>query len=184
MSKQGWSVVGVFGVLILVCIMSYISAHNRGVSMENNMLAMWKNNEQILGQYGQKIAESAQIPSIQAEDMAKVFTDTLSARYGEGGSNAGMQWIQEQNPNLDSAVYTKLQQMIEAGRDDFKFAQTKFISSKKAYKVATENFWGGMWMGFAGYPKIDFDDYKAITTDRASETFKSGKESAPISLRP
>lgn len=152
------------------------------IAHEQGIKAAWENNENILAQYGQKIAEAAQVPTMQAEDLGKLFQGALGARYGTDGSKAAMQWIQEQNPNLDQATYLQLQRMIEAGRNEFAAAQSRLIDRKRAYETELGSFWRGMWLRVAGYPKIDLAAYKAISTDRARGAFETGAE-APMKLR-
>jgi hypothetical protein len=116
-------------------------------------------------------------------DFKEVTTAAIQGRYGENGSKAVFQWLQEQNPNLDARIYIKLQQLIEAGRDDFKIAQTKLIDVKRQYETALGYFWQGLWLKIAGYPKADLAMYKPITTDRVEQTFQKGKEDGPLKLR-
>ena len=153
---------------------SYISSYNYGNSAEKTIPAEYDNLQNILGQYSLKIKEAAQIPSMQTEDLSKLFTNALGARYGEDGSQAAMQWIQEQNPNLDQSTYVQIQRMIEAGRNKFENHQTKFIDTKRAYEESLGSFWQGMWLGYAGYPKINLDDYTIVTSQHAKDTFESG----------
>jgi hypothetical protein len=118
------------------------------------------------------------------DDLQKVVVGAIQARYGADGSKATMQWLQEQNPSLDPQIYRKLQQIIEAGRDEFKTSQTRLIDVKRNYETNLDFFWSGMWMRLAGYPKINLADYKVVTTDKVEAAFKSGREEAPIKLRP
>ena len=174
-------VVGLVG-LIGIVFMSYVSAYNAANRMENQIVATFEDNKNVLAQYSNRIAEAAQIPAMQRDDLVAVVTAALDARYGEEGSKAMFQFIQEQNPNIDSSVYTQLQRMIEAGRIDFATAQTRLIDQKRVYETALGSFWQGMWMRVAGYPKINLDDYKIVTNSRTEEAFKTGIEE-PMKLR-
>jgi hypothetical protein len=178
-----FSIIGAIVTIAFICIASYVSSYNYGNTSEQEIKAIWENNQNILAQYGQKIQEAAQIPTMQRDDVAKVLTGALGARYGAAGSQASMQWIKEQNPSLDPKVYIHLQELIEAGRDEFKTSQTRLIDAKRAYSTNLGYLWKGMWMHIAGYPKINLDDYKAITTDYAANAFKTGKETGPMQLR-
>jgi uncharacterized protein (UPF0333 family) len=173
-------------VLLLagVAVVSYISASNNGNRMEKQIIAEYDNNKNILASYSQKIAEAAQVPDMMRDDLQKVVVGAIQARYGADGSKATMQWLQEQNPSLDPQIYRKLQQIIEAGRDEFKTSQTRLIDVKRNYETNLDFFWSGMWMRLAGYPKINLADYKVVTTDKVEAAFKSGREEAPIKLRP
>lgn len=174
---------GVIVTLALVLGGSYISAYNTGNRLENGIKASYTDNQNVLSQYSQKIAEAAQIPAMQRDDLKDVVVAALDARYGEEGSKAMFQFIQEQNPTIDSTVYTQIQRMIEAGRNDFRVAQTKLIDQKRVYETNLGSFWGGTWMSIAGYPKINLDDYKIIVNVQTQNTFENGVEDGPIKLR-
>lgn len=174
-----WEIVAILAFSIVATTFiaistSYISAHNYGARAENVIVSEYENMENILGQYSLKISEAAQIPTMQKDDLRDIFSGALQARYGKSGSQASFQWIKEQNPNLDQSTYKKLQQMIEAGRNKFENAQTKFIDTKRVYKTSLDYFWKGMWMRVAGYPKIDLSKYAIISSTHAKETFKTG----------
>lgn len=162
---------------------SYVSAANRGNQLEAGLKATWEDNENILGQYGQKVLEASQVPDMARDDIARVTREAIQGRYGAEGSQAIFQAISEQNPQVDPVLYRNIQQIIEGGRNQFQTGQTRLIDQKRVYETALGTFWGGMWMRIAGYPKVDLAKYKIITTDRASDAFSAGKE-APLQLRP
>lgn len=175
----GVVVAGIVGILVT----SYISAYNTANRMETGIEAAWTDNKNVLAQYSNRVAESAQIPAMQRDDLTQVVTAALDARYGEEGSQAMFQWIQEQNPQIDSTVYTQLQRTIEAGRIDFAAAQTRLIDQKRVYQTALGSFWTGTIMGVAGFPRKDLDEYNIVTNVRTEQSFETGTEEA-IQLRP
>lgn len=164
--------------------LSYVSAYNMGNELENKLKAEYGNNENILAGYSQKVQEAAQVTTMMRDDIVKVTREAISGRYGKDGAQAIFQAITEQNPQVSPQVYIKLQQIVEAGRDEFKNGQTRMIDTKRAYETALGSFWQGKFMAFAGYPKVDLDKFAIISTDSVQETFKNGKEKAPIQLRP
>lgn len=175
-------VVGILAVLGVTVIGSYVSNYNYGNEAEKTIVAEYENLHNVLGQYSVKVKEAAQIPSMQTEDLAKLFNGSIAARYGTDGSQATMQWLKEQNPNLDQSTYLQIQRIIEAGRDEFKNHQTKFIDSKRTYETSLGYLWQGMWLRIAGYPKIDLAAYKTVTSNHAEEAFKTGIDNG-IKLR-
>jgi len=177
------SLVGVIVALVAVLAISYISAFNSGNRMEQGLKATYANNENILAQFGQKVAEVAQVPDMARDDIIAVARAALEGRYGENGSQAVFQMITEQNPSVDPALYRQIQQVIEGGRNEFQNAQTRLIDQKRAYETALGSFWQGMWLRIAGYPKVNLDDFKVISTTRAQQAFEAGVE-APMQLRP
>lgn len=174
----GVAVAGIVGILGV----SYVSAYNTGNRLEQQIRATYEDNQNVLAQYSNRVAEAAQIPAMQRDDLTAVVTAALDARYGEEGSQAMFQWIQEQNPSIDSTVYVQLQRIIESGRLDFQAAQTRLIDQKRVYETALGSFWQGTWMSVAGYPRIDLDNYNIVTNLRTEEAFGSGLEE-PIQLR-
>lgn len=176
----------VTGILVagigIVGITSYISAYNTGNRLERTIEATFTDNQNVLAQYSNRIGEAAQIPAMQRDDLAEVVERALDARYGEEGSQAMFQWIQEQNPQIDSTVYIELQRIINAGREDFRVAQTRLIDQKRVYETALGSFWQGTWLKIAGYPQTDLDQFVIVTNARTDEAFSTGQEEA-IQLR-
>lgn len=128
--------------------------------------------------------EAAQVTDMQRDDLVKITTAAIQGRYGDNGSRASVQFLREQNPALDSKIYVKIQQIVEAGREEFKVNQTRLVDTKRAYETELGSFWSGMWLRIAGYPKINLDDFKIVSTERAQDAFKKGKEDGPLKLRP
>ena len=170
-------------LLAVVGVMNYVSYANYGNRTEQALLAKVENNENIYAQGTQKIVEIAQVPAMYVDDVTKVATAAISGRYGADGSKAVFQMLKEQNPTLDSSMYTKIQQVIEAFRDEFKNNQTQMLDMKRSYKTALGNVWSGMWLSLAGYPKTDLSKFDIVTTDKAADTFKTHRDTG-IQLRP
>lgn len=175
---------GLIALTALVCIGGYVSNANYGVTMETLIQTTYQNNENILAQYGQKVAEVAEVPDMYRDDLIKVTQAAIAGRYGTNGSQAVLQSIKEENPNLDPQLYRQIQEVMESGRNDFQNAQTKLIDIRRQYMSSLGYVWSGFWLKLAGYPKIDLaHNYQPITTERASAVFQSGKEDGPIKLR-
>lgn len=170
----GLTVLGIFAVLGLIAVTSLISANNSGVKQEAGLKNQYSNMEQVLGQYSLKVVEAAQVPTLQKEALKEVAIAALQGRYGENGSQATFQWIQEQNPNVDQSTYLKIQQIIEGGRDNFQNEQTKFLDMKRSYETDLGSFPSGIWLKLLGFPKKSLEDYKLISSEHAQETFATG----------
>lgn len=174
------------GILLIgaAIFASYVAAANRGNAMEQGIKATYSNNQNVLASYAQKVAEVAQVPDMMRADLVTVARAAMEGRYGADGSKAVFQAIAEQNPVVSEKLYLQVQQVIVAGRDEFKTNQAVLIDKKRAYETALNTFWGGMLMRMAGYPKINLAEFKTVTTDAVEQTFKDGKEKGPIQLRP
>lgn len=167
-------IVAVLAVIGFAVFGTYVSYYDRGNEMEQGIIAQYEENQNILSNYSLKVAEAAQVPDMYADDLKEVIGAAMAGRYGEDGSQAVFQWIQEQNPNVDSAVYVQIQRIIEAGRNEFQNGQTALIDKKRTYQTELGSFWGRIWFGIAGYPSINLDDYKVIKSEHSNDAFESG----------
>jgi hypothetical protein len=183
MKYFGIIVAALITVLALVSTTSYITANNYGARVEATLIKERDNNQNILAQYQQAVMEMVQVPAMYKDDLKEVISSEMSGRYGAEGSKANFQWIKEHALNFDSKLYVNIQEKIQAGRKDFERGQTRMLDVRSSYESSLGSFWRGMWLGIAGYPKINLADYKPVVTDRVEETFKAGKESAPLKLR-
>ena len=176
--------IAILGLAIAgICLISYTSAYDYGNKMDNQLISIKANNKNIYAQGTQKVLEIAQVPGMYAEDFGNLIKKDIEGRYGKDGSKATMQWFKERNLTLDVNMYTKIQQVVEAFRNEFQNNQTRMIDVKRSYMTGQGSLWQGFWLRIAGFPKINMADYEAISTDRADEVFKAGKETGPLKLR-
>jgi uncharacterized protein (UPF0333 family) len=173
-------IVGIGGV----AIGTYVSAANQGNRLEVAIKAKYADNENVYAQGTQKIIEIAQVPAMYVEDITKVTSAAIGGRYGADGSKAVFQMLKEQNPQLDSGMYTKIQQVIEAFRNQFQSSQTQLLDQCRSYETLRGNVFGGFLLRLAGYPKMDINKMCTIvSTDKAAATFESKRDTG-IKLRP
>lgn len=174
--------VGLVVISLFIAVASYINAANYGNRAERELEAVWSNNQNVLGQYTLKVQEAAQVPEMYKNDLKEVVTAAVQGRYGEGGSRAVMQWLKEANVPFDSKLYVKMQQIIEAGRNQFQTEQTRMIDVKRGYETNLGYVWRGFWLRMAGYPKIDLAKFKPVVAGDTAKAFESGVQ-APVKLR-
>lgn len=177
------SVLAILAFVLGVPIASYISANNTAANFEARIEGAWDSNRSILSTHQQKVLEIAQVPAMYTDDLKKVIEADVQGRYGKDGSSATMQWIKERNLPFDSTMYTKIQQSIESGRNEFNEGQKTLVDIKQRYEAIRNSAWTGMWMRIAGYPKKDLSKFAIVTTDRTEAAFSTGREAAPLKLR-
>lgn len=183
------TVLALVGVLIAGAIWVAISTANYGNRTEASIKGIWENNQNILGQYTLKVQEAAAVPGMYKDDLKEVMTSVMSARQGPDGSRAMFQFFKEHAIAIDPAMYVKIQQIVEAGRNEFQTAQQRLIDSKITYRTELGQIPRGWILGAVGYPKIqigypniDVDDYKPVVAGDTREVFKSGVQ-APVKMR-
>ncbi|ATS94044.1 major capsid protein [Pectobacterium phage DU_PP_V] len=185
-AKVGIVLAGLFALALVIggtLFASYVSATNEGARFENQIVLLNQDSENKLSTYTVKIQEMIQVPEMYQNDLKEVIKATFEGRYGSGGSKAVMQWIQENNLQFDSKLFVNLQTVIEAGRDEFRIAQTLKLQECRNYRTNLDYFWKGYWLKFAGFPKKNLDTLCQVISDsRTQEIFNSGVQS-PISLR-
>ena len=173
----------VFVLCGITCAGSVISTNNELVSLEQGLQAQYDQNRNNYDNMFKKFQEIAQVPSMYADDMKKVYDGAIQGRYGKDGSKAMFQWIQEHNPNFDASLYRQIQQVIESGRNDFEANQKTLLDKKRVYLTQIKQFPTNIIAGMLGFPKIDLSKIDILTSDRTEQAFKTKKDE-PIKLRP
>ncbi len=164
----------VVGSIVAVLAASYITNFNYGNKVERQIEATHTDNRNVLAQYSTRIIEMAQVPDMYKEDVMDIYEGALTGRYGENGSQAMFQFLQEQNPQIDASLYTNIQQSMEAGRNQFQNSQTRLIDLKRGYETRLGSFYSGFWLSVAGYPKIDLASFNIVVNDHSNEAFETG----------
>lgn len=172
------AVVVILVSVVAICGLNYYKYYNMGVTMERTVKTVHENNKVILNSYTTKVQEVAQVPAIYKADLQDTIKATFEGRYGDKGSQAVFQMIKESNMNLAPEMYIQIQQVMESGRNEFKTSQQQLVDVTQNYQASLDYAWSGFWLKQAGYPKINLNDYKILTTDEVTEKFKSGKDEA------
>lgn len=175
--------IGVIVIAAMSIFGTYVSAHDSANAQEASLVAAKQNSESILAKHGQALAEAAQVPGMAKEDIVEIAKASIQGRFNPNGENAVFNAVREHNPMVDPKLYQTLQRMVESGRNDFQRSQEMMLDRRRAYETDLGSFWTGMFMRFAGYPKLNLADYRPVSTDRASKAFETGKEDGPVKLR-
>lgn len=177
-----WGILGIVVLFAVIYIAMVFGYRGDCVRAEAGIKAQYEQNQNNYDNMWKKFKEMTQVPDMYVADMKKLWDSAIQGRYGEGGSKAIVQFITEHNPQLDSAIYTKLQTAIEAGRNSFSADQQQLVDKKRQYEVVLLGN-RALFVGFFfGFPTIDFDDYAIVTSDETQDAFKTRK-SGRIELR-
>lgn len=165
-------IAGAGGALFL----SYQSLHDDAIETENQIELLSKQSEGVLSATTIKIKDAAGIANIYAEDLKKVVSAAVEGRYGKNGSQATMQWIQEQNPTaINEKLYLKVQDIIDGGGSEFKISQDRKMEYCKPYQDKLNYLVRGFLLKLAGFPKKDIANLCQVVSDSDSrEAFKTG----------
>lgn len=171
-----WIIIGVvLALLIGVPVVSFIAYGNYGNAQERGIEAQYDQTKNVASRMSTSVLEAVQVPEIAKNDIIEVITAATEGRYGPDGANNVVVAIQEANPGqIDPSLYTRVQDIINAGRTDFANEQKILIDKKRAYETAIGNFWSGLWLRINGYPRIDLDKFNPVTDERTEQIFDSG----------
>jgi hypothetical protein len=179
----GLGVVGTFVLLTLICVMSAIGVSNGFIAAEEGINAQYDDNRNSYDRMWKTFKETAQVSDMYATDLERVFKTAITAREGEGGSKALFKFVQEQNPNFDSSLYTRLQAMIEAGRNSFAASQTTILDKCRVYKTSYMTFPNSLIAGFGGFPRINLKEKCTPVTSAKTEKAFEEKRDEEVKLR-
>lgn len=185
-AKTGITFGAIFVVGIVWFISSYFGYSNDAVEFEVAVEAGVEDNRQQLGQYRISVVEATSVLGLGADLQAESVTKQIESRYGEGGSKAMMQWIQENNQaGVSQEVMAGIQRQIQAGRTDFAAAQKRLLDVCRGYKRLQRQPYSGFWLRLTGYPSDEYNDVggngtlcRAVTSAGAKNAFESGVEEA------
>lgn len=193
MSKTLIAILAALGIgiaLVVGTVLGYVSFSNDANGFEVDIPAQYQQMKNVYDNGWKEVMETAQVPENYRDDMIKVWQAALTGRYGANGSQATLQFIKEANPNIDPALYRKVQEKIEAFHATFSASQTKIISEKQEYNrmlVATTS--GRFYNMIGHYPHIQCgipdgtaDRYAILTSDKTETDFQLHKADA-LNLR-
>ena len=142
--KLGIGGAAAFVLALLMIFMMNISYQNTYERIDEDILAQYKKIESNYEKMSRIILQQAGIVGKYSDDFKNIYKGMMQGRYGKDGSKAMFQWIKEQNPQIDSALYAKLMTTIEAQRTGFDRQQNKvsnmIAESNKMLKTATSKW--------------------------------------------
>lgn len=154
---------------------TYITYKNESVRQEQTINKYNENSRNTLSALTMTVKDMAQIPDMLINDLTKYVEAEMSSRYGEGGSKAMMQWIQEKGQVVDQKVYLNIQAAMQGGRKEFQLSQDRKLEACATYKSNLEYVWSGFWMNLAGYPKIGLNKMCQVISDvQTNRAFDTG----------
>lgn len=165
-----------------IILSSYVKANDYGAITESSLEAIRNDSRTRLGNIEQTAVEMMQIDAANRDSAKEIVREAIQGRYGSNGIQATFVALQEAGFPVDNSIRVKVTGFIEAGRRDYQGNQTLMLQRVATYKGSLGSTWQGFFLKMAGYPKINLDEYKGISTQRADEAYRTGVEKAPISI--
>lgn len=188
-----WIAVGVASILSIYLISIYINFFNRAVELEASISAQYQSNQNKYDEMWKVIKQTAKVPDKYKDDFKELLLAEVPAKYGPNGSQATVQWFQDRELNLPAAMYTRVQDVIEGNRAQFRQSQDLILDQQRAYQTHLSRFGHAFLAGVGGFPRavggahapnqdIDGDakltvlDYEIVTSTRTAEVFETSRD--------
>lgn len=190
-------IVAIFFMILLVGGCTASSTYNSLIGQEKGVSASWSNSQIVYDNFWKKVQEVAQVPESYKDAFKDVLLAPTEARYA--GKDPAFLMITEANPQLDPSMYVKVQQVIEAGRNEFAQSQTTLRDRQRAYETNLSTFPNNLLAGVFGFPHevngelrpakdLDGDgkytvlDYPIVTSDRTQQVFTTGRDNEALDV--
>lgn len=163
-------------VFVLVASFSSInSTYNTAVKHEQGVLAKYKDNEQRLGQFGNRVMEMMKVSDAHKQDVLEVIKGAMKGKYGDDGSTAQFLWSNDAMPPIDASLRKEVMREISGGRKNFEQNQTQLLDMCRVYKEMTKTLVGGTFVGMLGFPKeVNFDTHcEVVSSTYARKAFET-----------
>ena len=167
----------VFLVGLLFVGVNWWAYANKGVDLEEGIRAQIEQNKNKYSEFTSTAVESMGVAEQYQTAVKDVIIAGIEGRFGPDGSKSLVQAFSEAYPaTLDSAMFVKVQQVIESGRRDFANEQKMLIGKVQVYRTELRKPWSKMWLEFAGFPTIDLSEpqYSPVVSGATRETFETG----------
>ena len=166
--------------LVAIAIIWAVSFNNSMINLQEKIEAKHKDNLQVYSSIRIKIEQAGLVANTYSDQVVRAIEVAIGKRYGGGGTKGAMIWIKEQNPTIDSATYTKVQQVIEAEFTRFEANQTTLLDIGRIYKAKLRKFPGNLLVGILGFSTGDIEPYLTVlTSTEAKRDYESGTMTAP-----
>lgn len=165
------AVIGVFIVVALLFGGGCISYNNKSQRLRNLASAKQDESKVIFDKTWKTVKAQAGIAEKYTETLKDIVLGTMQGRYGANGSKALAQFIHEQNPNIDSSIFTKIMTTVEANNAEFLAAQKDLIGVKNSHSDLITTFPGSLLVMDKTPIKIQL-----VTSERTDNAFQTGQD--------
>lgn len=174
------TLIAIFAVITLIGVgfgANALGFRNKVVTLKNKIEGQSEDNKVAYDTMWKRVNELTQVTELQKDHIKDVFTAVMSSRDYDIENFIGA--LQEDNPQIDSSVYTTLQREISAGREKFANKQTTIIDIVREYNTLVETkFIVNMLFSFE---KLNIADY-TVTSSKTENVFESGLDDEPMKI--
>lgn len=162
------------GTIILIALISgglLWSHRNTAVSLEERINAQYVSNQSNYDSMWKSLKEMTQVTDLQAQQFKDVYTGLIEGRNQD--QNLLFKAIKEQNPQLDTKVYTEIQREISANRKTFDNSQKQIADIIREYNTYIQKH--PIMTMITGRKTKDAKEF-IVTSDKTDKAFSTGKD--------
>ena len=149
-NHKGLVIGGAIVALLLIIVVSFISSvngtRNTLITKEQELVGEYKTNQNELSTYTNQVTETLGVAEAGSDKMNQIMKDAISGRYdnnmqpGTGGSmfSAIAEAYPESSLVKSTAMYEKVQDLVIAGRNQYRNTQNKLIDRARDYETWTQ----------------------------------------------
>jgi hypothetical protein len=129
--------IAVVVLTIVIALLSWNSAVNKGNAMENGLNKQYLVNQNELSNCVTQIRETAKVAQAESDAFTKAMEDAIKGRYDGRAANPGQMFsaITENYPDLKdlNKAFERVYLKIVECRGDYKLVQNKLLSQLQGY---------------------------------------------------
>lgn len=172
-----WLIIGgavfLFGIITIATVFGIgVSTYNSVVGIENLVKVKQEDNKNEYDNMWKKISQVAQVTEKDRSSLMDIFVKHAEARTGDGAGTPVMNWIKESVPNISSANFTNLQNVITSSRDRWTMRQKELLDFKRQHDDYRTKFPSSIICGMFGIKELKVIIVTSGKTDNAFETGK------------
>lgn len=150
--------------------------HENGIiAADNHLAAVISSKDNIL-------AGQSEVVLKYKDMLLEAIDKTTKGTFGEDGSEAVMQWIKTNYPNMDSDVFKKIQQAVETWFTNIQMANDDEIARVNVYRNYYQDPANVAFTWALGFPKIDMKKYGTPIVTKNAKKEQETRESTEKKL--
>lgn len=164
-------------VLVVLVVVSFFNYNNKEIALRKEAEAQRGKIEAVHDKMFKIIQEKANVATEYRHAFEKIYPEIITGRYSNGNKEM-MKWIQEHNPNFDTALYADLMQSIEVQREAFSTAQTRMLDIINMREALIEQY-PSRWF----IRNKDGIEYTVISSTHTQNVMQSGTDNDILNFK-
>lgn len=175
-------------ILLVLAVMAVISAivvwrnYDNFNEQVSKIEALHRDSQNVHAMVTTSLKSQGSVAEKYTDSVIKALEVSMQGRYGQGGSQAAVQWLKEQNPTIDAEIFKKLTSAIEASYVKFGNTQTAKLDAIRQYKASIKKFPGNMVASYFGFTEDTIKSYDMVVTTQATGAAFNTGNMEPVDL--